>query len=43
MQKLIIGAIIGAVIGEIAKDALEAIGLSKHAATVADGIIGALA
>ena len=43
MQKLIIGAIIGAVVGEIAKDALEAIGLSKHAATVARGIIGALA
>jgi len=43
MQKLIIGAIIGAVVGEIAKDALKAIGLSKHAATVAGGIIGALA
>ena len=43
MEKLIIGVIIGAVVGEIAKDALEAIGLSKHAATVAGGVIGALA
>lgn len=35
--------IFGAAVGEIAKDVLKAIGLSKHTATVADGIIGALA
>lgn len=43
MEKVVIGAVIGAIIGEIAKDVLEAIGLPKHAATVAGGIIGAIA
>jgi uncharacterized membrane protein YeaQ/YmgE (transglycosylase-associated protein family) len=43
MQKLIIGLLIGWVASEIAKDALEAVGLPKHTATVAGGIIGALA
>ena len=42
MGKVIAGLLAGWVVSEIAKDVLVAIGIPKHAATVAGGIIGAL-
>lgn len=43
MQKAIAGLVIGWIVSEVAKDIFEAIGVPKHTATVAGGIIGALA
>jgi hypothetical protein len=43
MEKIIIGAVVGLVVGAAAKDVLKALGVPQHAATVIGGIIGGLA
>jgi len=46
MDKLIgavIGLVIGRVVAEVAAGVMESVGIPKHTATVAGGIIGALA
>jgi hypothetical protein len=43
MGKVIVGAVIGLIVSTVAADALKALGVPKHAATIAGGIIGGLA
>ena len=40
--KIIIGAVVGLIVGEIAQDVLMELGVPKRAATVAGGVIGAI-
>lgn len=40
--KVVVGAVVGLVVSEVAEDVLAELGVPKHAATVAGGIIGAI-
>ena len=42
LVKIAVGAFIGWIAGTVTEDVLEAVGVPKHAATVAGGIVGAI-
>lgn len=42
MEDKIVGALIGLAVGAVAEKALMALGVPKHVATVAGGVIGAV-